>query len=393
MNHSHHHDTRPAPHRRGLYRGISVVAGVACVALALTSPSQFWPGYLVAANFWISISLGCLGISLIHAIAGGRWGYALGRGLQSGAATLPLALALGLILIVGAGHVFPWAISEDVRKQVLNHNQQLFLHPQVVLIRYVLMSLFWIGTAFWLRRIYIREAADRSKVPPQGWAGFAMLWLFLTIGCAAVDFQMSLTPGWASSIFPLIRILNCAVSAICVIIFSRMIYTNEPTHHRKDLTHDAGNWLQAFNLLWTYLAFDQFILIWGADLPTEVQYYLDRHTFWGRVGSMALFFLHWLIPFLLLLYRPLKKSYRGLSKVAALVLFMCFVDIAWGTLPSIPGTNALAFLSSVVSIVAIGGFWVAEYSRQYAKLPDMTVPDPHAAHEHGHETHHAGEPA
>jgi len=368
------------------------------VVLALVAPQQFWPGYLIAANFWVSISLGCLGIALIHAIAGGRWGYALGRGLQAGAATLPLILALALILAVGIGYVFPWARAD--RTDVLNHNQMIFLNPWVVLARYAFLSLTWIGTAFWLRRIYRREAADRSKVPPQGISGALMLLFFVTVGCAAVDFQMSLTPAWASSIFPLIRLLNCAVSAICIMIFSRMIHTNEPTHHRTDITHDTGNWLQAFNLLWTYLSFDQFILIWGADLPFEVQYYLDRHTFWGRIGSLALFFFHWLIPFLLLLYRPLKKSYRYLSKVAALVLFMCFVDIAWGTLPSIPGTNALAFFSGLLAVVAIGGLWIAEYSRQYAKLPDMTLPELHAAHghdshghDHGSDAHPTGEPA
>ncbi len=386
MNQPHHHETKPEPSRRALYLGASGVAAVICVILAIVAPKQFWPGYLVAVNFWVSIALGCLGISLIHAIAGGRWGYALGRGLQAGAATLPLVLASGLLLCIGATYVFPWA-----RHEFANPNQAVFLAPWTVLIRYIVLSLTWIGTAVWLRRIYIREAADRRKVPPQGLAGAAMLLFFLTVSCASVDFIMALSPGWASSIFPLIRLLNCAVSAMAIIILSRLVHKNEPTHHRTDLTHDAGNWLQAFNLLWTYLTFDQFILIWGADIPFEVQYYVDRHTFFGRLGSVALFLFHWLIPFLLLLYRPLKKSYRALPIVASLLLFMCFIDICWVTLPSIHGTNAVAFLSGLVSVVLIGGIWLVEYSRQYAKLPDMTVAELHGAHNHAHDVHHAGE--
>lgn len=390
MTHNTQIESAPKASRRGLCLGISAVSTVICVALAFSAPQQFWPGYLVAANYWVSISLGCLGILLIHSISGGRWGYALGRGLHAGAATLPLVLILAAILAIDAGYALPWAAPN--RADLLNRNQIVFLDPWMVGGRYVVMSLIWIAFAVWLRGLYRREAADRSKTPPQGLAGAAMLVFFLTVSCASVDYVMALSPGWASSIFPLLRILNCAISAMAVMILARAVHKNEPHHHYTDLTHDAGNWLQAFNLLWAYMAISQYLLIWGGDIPMEVQWYMDRRTPLGIIGSVSLFVFHWLVPFLLLLLRPLKKNTKTLSGVAILMLVMCFVDIAWITLPSIRGTNALSLLSAVVAVAAIGGFWVAEFSRQYAKLPDMYLKDTRfGAHAHDASSAHVGE--
>src|SRR4051812_24793807 len=73
--------------------GIAALAGlVLCIAGAIFWPASFWPGYLVAAAFWISVSLGCLGIALLHALTGGRWGWGISRELH--AALAPLFVSL-----------------------------------------------------------------------------------------------------------------------------------------------------------------------------------------------------------------------------------------------------------------------------------------------------------
>ncbi|SFI58899.1 hypothetical protein [Planctomicrobium piriforme] len=387
MNESHYSETRQAPPRTGMYLGAAGAAGLLCAILAFASPQQFWPGYLVAVNFWMSISLGCLGIALIHAVTGGRWGYAIGRSLQAGIGALTVTFLLSWLTVIGAGYAFPWAASN--RAELLNPNQMMYLDPLGVAIRYALFGASWIGLGFWLNKLYRREAADRTKFPPQRLAGVGIMVFFLTVSFAAIDFMMALSPSWASSIFPLIRMLNCAVSAMAVMILSRLIHTREPSHSQTALTHDLGNWLQAFNMLWTYLAFSQYILIWGADIPMEVEWYIARRTPLGMVTAISLFLFHFVVPFLLLLLRPLKKRTQTLSIVAAMLLFMCFVDIAWVSLPSYHGAGVMSGVAAVLSIVFIGGIWITAYSRQYAKLPDMIVEDPHAAHAHKAHAHDA----
>jgi hypothetical protein len=151
--------------------------------------------------------------------------------------------------------------------------------------------------------------------------------------------------------------------------------------------------MQAFNLLWTYLAFSQYILIWGGDIPMEVEWYTMRKTPFGMFVSTFLFLFHFIIPLLLLLLRPLKKRLQMLFWVCVLMLFVCWVDVAWIIIPSCPGSGAMSVLASLVSILAIGGIWIVNYNYHYARLPDMTVEEEHHAHGHAHagDSHLTGE--
>ena len=40
--------------------------------------------------------------------------------------------------------------------------------------------------------------------------------------------------------------------------------------------HDLGKLLFAFVMLWAYFSFSQFVIIWSADLPEEIPWYLER---------------------------------------------------------------------------------------------------------------------
>ena len=60
-------------------------------------------------------------------------------------------------------------------------------------------------------------------------------------------------------------------------------------------------------MLWAYLNFSQFLIIWSGNLPEEIPWYLERmHGAWGCV-AIALVVGHFVLPFLLLLSRDLKK--------------------------------------------------------------------------------------
>ena len=43
-------------------------------------------------------------------------------------------------------------------------------------------------------------------------------------------------------------------------------------------------------MLWAYLAFSQFLIIWGGNLPEEMPWYLERTTgSWGYVSLVVVF--------------------------------------------------------------------------------------------------------
>jgi hypothetical protein len=82
------------------------------------------------------------------------------------------------------------------------------------------------------------------------------------------------------------------------------------------------------------MTFSQFLIIWSGNLPEETPYYLARaRGGWPAVaGVLALF--HFALPMLLLLIRFNKVRPGVLRVVAAWILLMRFVDLAWAVLPA-----------------------------------------------------------
>ena len=72
-------------------------------------PAHFFPAYLVGFLFWLGISLGCIGLTMLHHLVGGSWGLVIRRPLEAGAMNvLPLAL-LFVPIALGMQSLYPWA--------------------------------------------------------------------------------------------------------------------------------------------------------------------------------------------------------------------------------------------------------------------------------------------
>ena len=94
--------------------GIAVVGALACVGGAVTNPAIFYRGYLLGFMFWMNLTLGCLGLVMMHNLVGGDWGHASRRFLEAGMRTLPLMALLFLLLIPGIPYLYEWANAEHV---------------------------------------------------------------------------------------------------------------------------------------------------------------------------------------------------------------------------------------------------------------------------------------
>ena len=100
----HEHDctTTPSPTTRcgrvstGSRARALLIGGVGlalCLAGGLIWPGRFFASYLVAFLYWIGITLGCIGLTMLHHLVGGQWGLPIRRPMEAGASTvLPLAV-------------------------------------------------------------------------------------------------------------------------------------------------------------------------------------------------------------------------------------------------------------------------------------------------------------
>ena len=103
-------------------------------------------------------------------------------------------------------------------------------------------------------------------------AGPAIIVLALTQTFASIDWIMSLTPHWYSTMFGVYFFAGSFVGFIALLsvvaVAMRGAGLLDDVVSAEHL-HDIGKLLFAFTVFWAYIAFSQFFLIWYANIPEE----------------------------------------------------------------------------------------------------------------------------
>ncbi|HEX4963852.1 MAG TPA: hypothetical protein VF173_23710 [Thermoanaerobaculia bacterium] len=367
--------------RLGLVAG-SVALAVCLLGLWL-SPQYFFRSWLVGWVFWMGVTLGCLAISLLHHLTRGAWGLVIRRVLEAASRTLPLLLVLSLPLLFGLKDLYEWARPEAVRHDALLQAKAPYLNAPFFVTRLLIYFLIWGGVAFLMSHLSQRQ--DREADPGltrkmQLIAAPALAAYCLAVTFAAVDWLMSLQPHWFSTIYGVYLMGSQGLAALAfLIVFGLWLSRREPMSAvlQPRHFHDWGKLFFAFVMLWAYFSFSQFLIIWAGNLPEEISFYLPRmRGAWGIV-FLAIALFHFLLPFLLLLSRDLKRDGRRLVGVAVLMLVMRWVDLVWQVEPAFAEKNAGFYWLYLAAPVALGGFWLAWFVRELKKRPLLPINDPY----------------
>ncbi len=216
-----------------------------------------------------------------------------------------------------------------------------YLNEGFFSIRVVFYFAAWILIAW--RLFSLSTAQDKSRDPKltvamQRFAPAATFVFALTLTFAGFDWIMSLKPDWFSTIFGVYLFAGSVVSSLAVIILVTMglrstgILVKEVNAEHY---HDLGKLMFGFNVFWAYIGFSQFMLIWYAALPEETPFFHMRWDEgpWSTV-SLSLVLLHFVVPFLFLISRNVKRRLPMLQAGAALLLVMHAVDCYWLVMPN-----------------------------------------------------------
>jgi hypothetical protein len=140
--------------------------------------------------------------------------------------------------------------------------------------------------------------------------------------------------------------------------------------------NDLGNFVLASVMIWAYFSFSQFLIIWSANLPEEAAWYDHRsHGGWQWVGMLLVAF-QFVLPFLLLLSRRVKRKASLLTAVAVLLLVMRLVDLFWLIVPAFYPEGFHLHWLDLTLFVAVGGGWLAIFIRELAAKPLLPLRDP-----------------
>jgi hypothetical protein len=370
--------------RIALIAGLAGAALVVLFALLPHSPGQFFRSYLYAFVFWLMVPMGCLAILMLHHLTGGWWGYPIRRLLEAGSRTFALMAVLFIPLFFGLSQLYPWANPDVVKADPILTYKKWYQSNGMYIGRTILYFAIWLGIALLLNRW--SRAQDQTGDPAltkrmSRFSGPALILWALALTWAAVDWVMSIESHWFSTIYGMLFMVIAALTGMCFVVFVlRMLSDEEPLKDcvpPKDF-NDLGNLMLAMVMLWAYLSFSQFLIIWEGNLKDEIPWYVTRaFGGWGGV-AVVLMVLHFGVPFLLLLQRPLKRRLRALSLIAAGVFFLSMIDMYWLIVPAFDSQRKGPYFHPLdfVALLAIGGLWVAAFLWQLRRWPLLPQHDP-----------------
>ncbi len=365
----------------GRFQKAALVLGViglaACAAGFTMSSVQFFRSYLCGFLFWFGIVMGAQAILMLQYLTGGAWGVSLRRSLEAVSSTVPLTAILFIPIALGVRQIFPWTNAEEVAASAVLREKTFYLNVPGFWIRAVIYFVIWIV----LNRLVIRVSKKDDGIVDspahmrvQLVSGLGLVIYGLTTTFASVDWVMSLTPEWFSTIYGLHFVLGQVLSAMAFAIVLNARFTQRGLFaFTRDHFHDFGNLLLAFVMLWAYLSLSQFLIIWCANLPEEITWYLDRSEGGWQWAAIGLAVLHFLLPFFALLTRLVKMNAVFLSKIAFLILLTHYADLFWYVVPGFHPKKFFVHWMDLAAWVGIGGVWLAYFAATYKKDPMPTI--------------------
>lgn len=346
-------------------------AGMAALPLVLVCAllGGIWPGesarsYLIAFIFWFGLAGGALGLMMMHHLTGGDWGRRIHPVLRSASSTLPLMAVLFVPVLLAMPLLYPWAKGVDGSAEAMLAFKKRYLTGEGFLVRSLVFFASWLaiwGLLIVFDRRRVRAGEARSTRSLRAVSAVGLVVFGFTMSFAAIDWIMTLQPDWASSIFGLSFMVGEALLALA---FAVIVSTRYPVHRPdaesssdRTIQTDLGNLLLAFVMLWAYMSFSQYLIIWSANLPEEISYYVRRTATGWRIVAWTLMLGHFAAPVLLLMTRWSKEQASRLIGVALFICLMRLVDVIWLVEPAFHRSAVAALLLDLAMFTGIGCLW------------------------------------
>ena len=363
---------------------VGVTFAVMSIIGAIIKPDEFFPAYLLGFMAWLGVTLGCMAILMLQYMTGGAWGMVIRRLLEAGTRTLPLMVLLFIPILFGLPKLYVWArpaeIAGDKHLQEITH---AYLNFNGFLVRAIIYFTTWGVLVYFLNRW---SAEQDNPMPPdinrrfRVLSGPGLVLYGFSMSFAAIDWVMSLSPHWISTIYPLIFLAGQVLSALgFVVAIETILFRYKPVSEllKPEHVHDHGKLILTFVMLWAYFSFSQWLIIWAGNLPEETSWFVRRlNGWWGLVGLFLAGF-HFAVPFVLLLSRQFKRNVRTLVWLAVWLMFMRLVDLFWMIEPTFHPQLHVTVWDIVVPI-GIGGLWLAYFFRNLKGRPLLPLHDPHS---------------
>lgn len=371
----------------------------------LESPKRLWSVYYVNLLFWMGLTAGGCMIPVIFQIVGAKWCVPVRRIAEANVAFLPWAFCLFLISYFGKEHLFYWAQHPMPGREwwmqaefVYVRNGLLLAFLFYLMHRFVRMSVrgdvgylreksknkIWQGYAY--QGVIARwQGSDKEVACLQkklNWNAPALVMAYATIySLFSFEMIMGIDPVWYSNMFGGFNFVGNIYMGWCMLVllvFFCMQYNRDYSKVVGSAQFwDLGKLCFGFCMMWGYLFFAQFLPQWYGNLPEETQWLMvrTREFPWKIIGWMV-FSLCFVIPFILLLSRDLKRTPQAFRVVCIMVLIGMWLEKYVVVMPSIYPDEIPFFALEFGLFFGFMGVYILAIQGFLAKYPFLPISHP-----------------
>jgi hypothetical protein len=348
-----------------------------------------WAAVYVACIFFMLISLGALVFYAIQQVAQAGWSPVLFRVMQGISAYLLPGSIIFFILLLLSGlhfnHLFVW-MKEGITEVGHENYDKLvagksgYLNVPFWLIRAAIFLIGWNLYRYYSRKNCLSqdEASDNFYYKKNFKMSAAFLVFFIVSeSIMAWDWIMSVDPHWFSTLFGWYVFASFFVSGITVISLVTLYLKSKGylEYVNTSHIHDLSKFMFGISVFWTYLWFSQFMLIWYANIPEEVTYFLTRINdytvpFWGSVV------MNFLFPLLLLINTDFKRISWIIVMAGIIILAGHYVDFFNMIMPGTVGDQWFIGVTEIAAILFFLGLFIFVVFTALSKAPLLPKRNP-----------------
>ncbi len=333
--------------------------------------------------------MGTLAFYAIQYVSQAGWSPVLFRVMEGITAYLPIASIIILILLLLSAfhmnHIFHWMDPNLVNPESEHYDKLIagksgFLNVPSFIIRAVIYLLGWNLYRYFSRRNSLRDdnAEDNKWFKKNFKMSAAFLVFFIvTESMMSWDWIMSLDPHWFSTLFGWYIFAGMMVSAITVIAMVTIVLKSQGylEHVNDSHIHDLAKYMFGFSIFWTYLWFSQFMLIWYANIPEEVTYFVTRIQdynlpFFGMVA------LNFVFPVLMLMNSDYKRVNWFVILTGIVILAGHYVNIFVMVMPATVGTSWFIGIPEIGALMFFFGLFTLVVFTALTKAPLLAKRNP-----------------
>jgi hypothetical protein len=340
---------------------------------------------LIDSFFFFGIGLGALFFLALQYATETGWYATVKRVIEAVAGYLPVGIILMTVTLLyitlaDGAHLYLWMDAKKVAEDEIMQNKSVYLNKGFFWLRAVVYFatyyIFWKG---FRKRSLLEDVEGGTAIHFTNYKKGALFLVFFAVfsSTSAWDWIMSIDVHWFSTLFGWYVFAGMWCTTMVVLVTTTLYLKKKgylPNVNESHI-HDLGKWTFATSFLWSYLWFSQFMLIWYANIPEEVTYYMTRIKDFNFL-YFGMFLINFAFPMVLLMSRDAKRHAGILTFVGIIIMFGHWVDVYIMIMAGSMGSAAYIGFMEIGLLLTVFGLFIKVILTNLTKAPLSVVNHP-----------------